>query len=128
MMRSAGEGWVGRMPIGRPRSFLGGALVGCVLALVIPALAQAAVPAALADGRLPRTATVRIRCRGKGRGCRARPVSARPKRMARLIRTLTGRVYRTGDRIAVSVTARGYEPIHAQITIRFNKIPIVGLK
>jgi hypothetical protein len=79
-------------------------------------------------GRLPRTATVRIGCRGRGRGCRARPVSARPRRMARLIRTLTGRVYRAGDRIAVSVTARGYEPIHAQITIRFNKIPIVGLK
>jgi hypothetical protein len=25
------------------------------------------------------------------------------------------------------VTARGYQPIRAQITIRFNKIPTVGL-
>ena len=79
-------------------------------------------------GSLPRTATVRIACHGKGTGCRARAVSAKRKRIARLIRALTGRTYRAGDRISVSVTARGYQPIHAQITIRFNKIPIVGLE
>jgi hypothetical protein len=60
MMRSAGEGWTGRMPVGRTRSWLGRALAGCVLALAIP--------------------------------------------------------------------ARGYQPIRAQITIRFNKIPTVGLR
>ncbi len=78
-------------------------------------------------GRLPRTATVRIGCRGKGRGCTGRAVSAKRGEIRRLIRSLTGRVYRAGDRISVSVTARGYQPIRAQITIRFDKIPTVGL-
>jgi hypothetical protein len=32
------------MPIGRPRSFLGGALLGCVLALVIPAIRFNKIP------------------------------------------------------------------------------------
>ncbi|HEX3975893.1 MAG TPA: hypothetical protein VHW96_06485 [Solirubrobacteraceae bacterium] len=78
--------------------------------------------------RLPATATVHITCRGKGTGCRARAVSAKPKGLRRLVHTLTGRVYHAGDRISVSVTARGYQPIKAQITIRFDKIPTVGLR
>jgi hypothetical protein len=73
---------------------------------------------------LPRTATIRITCRGKGSGCRRRPVSATARRVRRLIRALTGRVYHPGNRISVSVTARGYQPIRAGITIRYNKVPI----
>jgi hypothetical protein len=36
----------------------------------------------------------------------------------RLIRSVTGRIHRPGDRLSVSVTARGYHPIRARITIR----------
>lgn len=78
--------------------------------------------------RMPAAATIHITCRGKGSGCRARAVSAKRRGLRRLIHTLTGRVYRPRDRILVSVTARGFQPLRAQITIRFNKIPIVGLK
>jgi hypothetical protein len=79
-------------------------------------------------GRLPRSATVRIACRGHSRGCRRRALPAKPKHIRRLIRSLTGRTYRPGDRITVSVTARGYQPIRARITIRANKIPTVALQ
>lgn len=77
--------------------------------------------------RLPKTATVHISCHGKGSGCTAHALTAKPKGLHRLVHSLTGRVYRAGDRISVSVTARGYQPIRAQIVIRFNKIPTVGL-
>jgi hypothetical protein len=73
--------------------------------------------------RLPRRATVHITCRGRGRGCAARGVSAKRTGVRRLIRSLTGRVYRAGDRISVSVTAPGYQPIRARITIRYNEVP-----
>ena len=79
-------------------------------------------------GRLPRPATVRIACRGRGSGCKGRALSARPKHIRRLIRSLTGRVYRPGDRLSVTVTAHGYQPIRARITIRANKIPTVALQ
>jgi hypothetical protein len=79
-------------------------------------------------GHLPRTATIRIACRGTGSGCRRRALAATPKHIRRLIRSLTGRIYRPGDRISVSVTARGYQPIRARITIRSNKIPTVELR
>jgi hypothetical protein len=73
--------------------------------------------------RLPATGTVHITCRGGGSGCMARGVSAKLRGVRRLIRSLTGRVYRAGDRISVSVTAPGYQPIRARITIRYNKVP-----
>jgi hypothetical protein len=76
---------------------------------------------------LPRGATVRISCRGPGRGCRGRILSARPSSLRRLVRAMVGRMYRAGDRISITVTAPGYESLRARITIRNNKIPIVGL-
>ena len=46
-MGRATEAWTGRTPVGRPCSWLGRALAGCVLALALPAVTQAAVPGAL---------------------------------------------------------------------------------
>lgn len=75
--------------------------------------------------RLLKTATIHISCRGTGTDCRARPISARPRTVRHLIRVLVGRVYRAGDTILVSVTARGYQSLRARITIRYNKVPTV---
>ena len=74
---------------------------------------------------LPTTGMIRLSCRGAGNGCAGRPLAARHRGLRRLIRSLVSRLYRAGDRISVSVTARGYQAERARITIRYNKIPLV---
>lgn len=43
----------------------------------------------------------------------------------RLIHALRGRIYHTGDRISVTVTAPGWAPEHAVIRIRSGRLPAV---
>lgn len=76
---------------------------------------------------LPRAARITISCRGRGRACGARSITARVKHVRRLIRALIGRVYRAGDRIYVTVSARGYQSERAEIRVRYGKLPTVGL-
>jgi hypothetical protein len=78
-------------------------------------------------GRLPRRATVRVSCKGASRGCHRSTVTVPAKNLRHLVRSLTGRVYRSGDRLFVTVTARGYQSERAEIRIRHDKLPAVGV-
>jgi hypothetical protein len=78
-------------------------------------------------GRLPRGATIRVSCRGRGQACRPRAVAAGTRGLRRLARALDGRVYRAGDRLLVTVSKPGYASERAQIRIRYGRIPAVGL-
>jgi hypothetical protein len=54
-------------------------------------------------------------------------MTARAGRVRRLTRSLTGRVYRAGDRLLVTVSARGYQAERAEVRIRYGKLPTVSL-
>jgi hypothetical protein len=47
-MRSAEEGWIGRMPVSKWRQWLRPVIAGCALTLALPALALVACLAGLA--------------------------------------------------------------------------------
>lgn len=100
------------MPVGRPRLLFGRALVGCVLALVMPALAHAAVPAALTQysNGSDNWATTGSVSAGYALGATLGFVSPTP----------------TPGTVALYGCAGG--PDHFLSTIRFNKIPTVGLR
>jgi hypothetical protein len=76
-------------------------------------------------GRLPRRATIRISCRG--RGCRARPMVARAGGVHRLFVSLIGRRFRAGERLLIAVRAPGYAAERAEIRIRYGALPTVRL-
>jgi hypothetical protein len=76
--------------------------------------------------RLPRRATIRISCRG--RGCRARPMVARAGGLHRLLASLIGRRFRAGERLFVTVRAPGYAAERAEIRIRYGALPAVRLR
>ena len=78
-------------------------------------------------GRVPGSVRIRISCRGRGAGCSHAVPVARRRSVRHLIRVLSGRVYQAGDRIAVTLTARGYASERAQIDIRYGKLPTVRL-
>jgi hypothetical protein len=78
-------------------------------------------------GHLPRGATIRISCRGRGRACASGAIAARLGGVRHLVRSLVGRVYRAGDRLFITVSARGYQSERAEVRIRYDEIPTVGL-
>ena len=76
-------------------------------------------------GRAPGRAAFSISCRGKG--CPAHKLHASSATLRRSHRILSGKVYRSGDRLLVSLTAPAWRPERAQITIRNGRKPSVKL-
>ena len=65
----------------------------------------------------------------RGRGC-PRPRTAattRALRLRRLLKSLQGRRYRSGDRLFISLTAPHYAPERAEVIIRYGRLPRVEL-
>jgi hypothetical protein len=72
--------------------------------------------------RLPRLATVTVRCAGRLCGHR-RVHHAKRAHVARLIHALQGHVFRAGDRLFIRVSAPGYATLRAVVTIRDGRKP-----
>jgi hypothetical protein len=75
----------------------------------------------LTIGRHPRTVRITVTCRGKGCPLPAR--SATYRGLPRLRLVLDGRVYRAGDRLLITLRARGYSAERVEVRIRDGKIP-----
>lgn len=74
-------------------------------------------------GRLPAATRVEERC--AGREC-PRPRAARAagaRGVRRLLRSLAGHRYRAGDKLLITLTASGWIPERAEITIRSGRVP-----
>lgn len=76
-------------------------------------------------GHHPRSVSVGVSC--KGRGCPLSAVSARARRLPRLLLALAGQVYRAGDRVTITLRARGYGRERVEVKIRTGRIPEVRL-
>jgi hypothetical protein len=76
-------------------------------------------------GRAPRRAALSISCRG--RGCPPHRLHASSATLRRRHRTLTGKTYRAGDRLVISLTAPSWKPERARITIRNGRQPSLQL-
>jgi hypothetical protein len=72
-------------------------------------------------GRHPRTATINVSCRGKG--CPRPALSANYHKVSRLLVVLDGRIYRAGDRVLITLKARGYDRERVSLLIRNGRIP-----
>jgi hypothetical protein len=79
-------------------------------------------------GSFPGRTVLTLRCRGRGcpRGTTLRATGRRG--LHRLFRRLSGRRYRAGDHLTVTLTAPGYRPERAEVTIRNGRIPEVRLQ
>ncbi len=76
-------------------------------------------------GAFPGRTRLTIRCKGRGCG-RHTTVTARGHRSVhRLLRTLAGRRYRTGDVLSISLTAPNYLAERADVSIRSGRKPRV---
>ena len=72
--------------------------------------------------KLPRRAAIHVSC--TGRGCpRLRLRSATGKKLKRLLAGLSGRAFRAGDRLHLTVTAPHLRSEKILVTIRNNRIP-----
>ena len=76
-------------------------------------------------GHHPRDLTIRIVCRGNG--CPQPALSASTHKLGRLLLTLDGHVYRAGDRLVITLSARGFAPERARVVIRDGRIPKLRL-
>lgn len=76
-------------------------------------------------GTFPGRTRLSLRC--TGRGCpRRSALTARGRRaIHRLVRLLSGRRYRSGDVLSISLTADGYLPERAQVIMRDDREPRV---
>ncbi len=72
-------------------------------------------------GHHPRSMSVNIIC--KGNDCPLSALSATDRKLPRLLVSLDGRVYRAGDRVLITLTARGYGRERVQVVIRNGRIP-----
>jgi len=72
-------------------------------------------------GHHPRTATITVSCRG--RGCPHPALAADDHRVRRALVVLDGRIYRAGDRLMITLRARGYELERIAVRIRNGRIP-----
>ncbi|HEY5319138.1 MAG TPA: hypothetical protein VIJ20_14205, partial [Solirubrobacteraceae bacterium] len=72
-------------------------------------------------GRHPRSVTLNVICRG--RGCPHPALSATARRLPRLLVVLDGRLYRAGDRVVITLRARGYAEERIELVIRNGRIP-----
>lgn len=78
-------------------------------------------------GRMPHDTKMAVRC--SGRGC-PRPLkqhASGPRRIRRLLARMTGRRYRRGDVLWITLTARGYRPERAKIEFRYERVPLARL-
>jgi len=76
--------------------------------------------------RLPRRGTMSVVC--SGRGCpKLRPHSVRTARAAKLMDELDGKRFTAGDRLQITVTARGLRPERIRETIRDGQLPSARL-
>jgi hypothetical protein len=75
--------------------------------------------------RVPRQATITVRCRG--RGCARRRQEGSARHLKRLIRYLDGRRYRAGDRLLISISRRGRRTERISVRIRYGALPKVRL-
>jgi hypothetical protein len=80
----------------------------------------------LTIGRHPHAVTITVTCRGKG--CPLPAGSATYRRLHRLRLVLDGRVYRAGDRLLITLRARGYRAERVEVRIRDGKIPRAQLR
>jgi len=71
--------------------------------------------------RLPRGAVVTVACRG--RGCPRRAVTARARRLPRLLKTVDGSVFRAGDRVFITISAPHLISERAVARIRYGRKP-----
>jgi hypothetical protein len=76
-------------------------------------------------GHHPRSVSVNVSCRGKG--CPEAALSATSRRLPRLLVALDRRVYRAGDRVVITLSARGYGRERVAVVIRSGRIPKVRL-
>jgi hypothetical protein len=76
-------------------------------------------------GHHPRSVSVSVSCRG--RGCPLSAVSARARKLPRLLVALDGQVYGAGDRVVITLRARGYGRERVELVIRNGRIPKVQL-
>lgn len=75
--------------------------------------------------KLSRSASIMVSCRG--RGCPRRKWSARPRRSARLVRALRGRMFRVGDRLTITISVPTLVSERAQVRFRNNHKPVAKL-
>jgi hypothetical protein len=75
--------------------------------------------------RVPRHATITVRCRG--RGCPRHRQEASARHLKRLIGYLDGRRYRAGDRVVISISGRGRRTERISVRIRYGALPKVRL-
>jgi len=75
--------------------------------------------------RLPRGATVTIRC--TGRGCPLKRRSAKARHVKLLERRLQGTTYPAGDRLWITISAPGRVSERALVTIRSGRLPRASL-
>ncbi len=75
--------------------------------------------------RVPRHATITVRCHG--RGCPRHRAEVSARHLRRLIRYLDGRRYRAGDRILILISGRGRRTERVSVRIRYAALPKVRL-
>lgn len=75
--------------------------------------------------RVPRHATITVRCRG--RGCPRHRAEVSVRHLRRLIRFLDGRRYRAGDTILISISRLGRRTERVSVRIRYAALPKVRL-
>jgi hypothetical protein len=76
-------------------------------------------------GKLPRRATITLKC--SGRGCPMTKRSAKAAHLKILVRRLAGTRYRAGDVIVITVSAPGRVSERARIKIRNGRKPVAAL-
>jgi hypothetical protein len=76
-------------------------------------------------GKLPRHATITLRCSGPGCPMTVRRAKAGHLRVFR--HRLVGTTYRAGDRLLITVAAPGQVPERARVTIRHARKPLAAL-
>jgi hypothetical protein len=80
----------------------------------------------LALHHLPRAATVRLTCAGKG--CPRRRWTAKPGRASALLKHLRGTRLRPGDRLTLTIARHGRRPERVVVRIRAGRKPLMRLR
>ena len=74
-------------------------------------------------GSFPGRTRLLVQCQGRGCPGRPRVTASGPRALRRLVRGLSGRRYRVGDRLLITLTAPGYRPERAEIDFRWGELP-----
>jgi hypothetical protein len=85
-----------------------------------------AVLRSIAIRRLPKQARIAVSC--TGRDCpRLRMKSATAKNVKRLVKSLAGDRFRSGDKLRITITAPHLKAERVQLTMRYNRKPTAQL-